>query len=256
MIHEPKVLTTFVDVQKLIPPNDLGLSKKQSTLLLALLAHQVKGELNAANLLQRTLLARWEETSSELRKTLLIEVSDTIDESQQLLKGLVEWLGRKINGDGFHLQHIRAEELLQLQLPFWSRICKSKKVDLHCETRSRKSVVMDQHIFGLIFQNLVSNAVKQSKPGQKVTVYCRDLQNEKVSVGIRDEAGGLSQEIAAFFNQQVSSPQSLPDPASGIGLGLFLSRTMVAEFDMELRYTPVKGGSQFDLELNTSNPQG
>lgn len=75
-----------------------------------------------------------------------------------------------------------------------------------------------------VFDNLVSNAIKASAPGQRIDLHCR-RDGEWIQVEVRDQGQGLSREIAGRLFEPFTQT---PDWHSrGLGLGLNIVKTLV-----------------------------
>lgn len=93
-----------------------------------------------------------------------------------------------------------------------------------------------------LLQNAVDAALQSAAPAVRIEV---EAEGSRVRVAVEDNGPGLSEEVrAVLFTPFVSTK---PD---GLGLGLVISRDIVAEFGGELRHVqPLAGGARFEVEL-------
>jgi signal transduction histidine kinase len=101
-------------------------------------------------------------------------------------------------------------------------------------------VLGDQRWLGLVVDNLVSNALKFTRPGGSVSVVARD-KGEFLLVEISDDGIGIPpQDREKIFERFYRASNRTEVNASGTGLGLAIAREVVAKhggkiwFDSEL----------------------
>jgi PAS domain S-box-containing protein len=106
-----------------------------------------------------------------------------------------------------------------------------------------------------VFVNLLQNASKYSEPGSIITLDCRTLRTERGSraiIAVRDEGVGIPPaKLSAIFDLFVQVDQSLARSLGGLGLGLTISRSLVALHGGVI-YAESEGegrGSVFKVEL-------
>ncbi len=96
----------------------------------------------------------------------------------------------------------------------------SSKVEISLETENAHLIVSaDKTKIAQVLSNLLSNAIRQSSNGGRVTVSTK-LEGDHVVVKVRDEGSGIDSEVyPRLFNKFVTK--------SGTGLGLFISKSYV-----------------------------
>lgn len=121
---------------------------------------------------------------------------------------------------------------IQLELP-------SRAVPLRCDAMRVEQVL----------SNLVSNAIKYSPRGGKVSVEVQATEGE-VAFVVRDEGVGMSEEDAAKAFEPFQRGQKLQDQVPGSGLGLFVVRRLVEAHGghIDLQTQPGRG-TTFEVHL-------
>jgi signal transduction histidine kinase len=96
----------------------------------------------------------------------------------------------------------------------------SSKVEISLETENPHLIVSaDKTKIAQVLSNLLSNAIRQSSNGGRVTISTK-LEGDHVVVKVRDEGSGIDSEVyPRLFNKFVTK--------SGTGLGLFISKSYV-----------------------------
>ena len=108
----------------------------------------------------------------------------------------------------------------------------------------------DSRMFETVLRNLVSNAVKYTPFGGKISIAARD-QNEVILISVEDTGVGMEEEqVANLFNvdKKVSRPGT--NNESGTGFGLILCREFVKKNGGELMVESSPGnGSKFSFTV-------
>jgi PAS domain S-box-containing protein len=102
-----------------------------------------------------------------------------------------------------------------------------------------------------ILLNLLTNALKFTKPGGRVSVECEQI-GERVLIRVRDTGIGIpGDQIGRVFDAFVQLDQQPDDVTQrGVGLGLAISRDLAVAMDGNLTAKSTPGeGSEFTLEL-------
>jgi signal transduction histidine kinase len=96
------------------------------------------------------------------------------------------------------------------------------------ELPERSSVRGDRAELGVIFRNLLENAVKYSEAPVEVSVRVAASHEGRVDVEIADRGIGIpSRELRKIFRRFYRAGRDVQRTASGLGLGLFIVRHLV-----------------------------
>lgn len=101
-----------------------------------------------------------------------------------------------------------------------------------------------------VIENLVSNAVKYTDPGGKITIGA-DILGGKVHLWVKDNGVGISEEDHdKLFDRFFLADASLMRADGRVGIGLYTSREIVKRHGGEIWFESKKGaGSTFHLTL-------
>jgi len=101
-----------------------------------------------------------------------------------------------------------------------------------------------------ILVNLLSNAIKFTPQGGHLSAECA-ASNDTVSLSISDTGIGIAPEkLQSIFEPFVQLKEGLADRASGIGLGLAISRDLARAMKGDLTVESTEGhGARFTLVL-------
>ena len=104
---------------------------------------------------------------------------------------------------------------------------KQLQVEFDCEEENM-SVLADRDAIHQIFYNLCDNAVKFSSERATLRVSLRRLKNKKILVSVFNEGQGISDaDLPYVFERFYKSDKSRGLNKSGVGLGLFIAKTII-----------------------------
>jgi len=132
------------------------------------------------------------------------------------------------------------------------------KTKTQVETGNLPTVVADPYMMRQLFQNLIGNALKFSKPGQPpmIKIFSRPTKNKFLEIVVQDEGIGFN---TSYLNNMVKPFKKLhgKDQYEGGGMGLTICMKVVRVHGGRLTANSKPGeGSQFIIHLpKNSNKQ-
>lgn len=127
-------------------------------------------------------------------------------------------------------------------------IQKNVKMKLH--TEGNMFLLVDADEMEIIFNNLVSNAVKYNRDNGHVDIFLKDLKT-KLLITVKDTGIGMSEEdVAQIFQDFVRIKNSKTKEITGSGLGLSITKKMVEQYNGTIEVeSKVDEGSSFIVSL-------
>ena len=114
----------------------------------------------------------------------------------------------------------------------------------------------DENELGLVFRNLLENAVKYSDPPVDVRVGVTDAGERRIQVQIADQGIGIPPgELRKIFQRFYRAGRDVQRRASGLGLGLFIVRDLLRRHGgrIEAKSEGSGRGSRFVVTLRTAS---
>ncbi len=104
-----------------------------------------------------------------------------------------------------------------------------------------------------IFSNLISNAIKYSRPGGEVAIRCSEEGNKAV-LSVEDEGLGIPErDQKKIFTEYFRGSNAGDATQNGTGLGLYLTKRLAREFDGKIWFVSQENvGTKFYIEIPLS----
>jgi signal transduction histidine kinase len=214
-------------------------------------AHEINNPLTSVAGCAEALLRRFRDDPSlkeDVRLDVFPHYLEVMVRESHRCKGIIGHLlsfGRKSDGTAVKVDINRALlevlELLRYQSSYQHVI-----VDTHLKTELPQ-VLGDPSGFRQVFMNLLVNAYQATEGGGLVEVTTDQIDDATVSVEIRDNGCGMSQDILERIWEPFFSTKEV---GKGVGLGLALTYNIIKRHGGEIRLESRVGeGAQFTVLL-------
>jgi two-component system sensor histidine kinase/response regulator len=221
--------------------------------LLGILAHDLKNHLGgmamSAKLLHERVAHLGDTRSNQLAENIL-------ESDEKLLAFVKEFLANAAADRGvpFKPSAVNFTESAAGTVRQYQEIARRKKLKIETDFRAYDAMVFaDPHALDQVLDNLLSNAMKFSPPGKKVSVSVH-RNNGHVDCLIRDEGPGFTEEDKARMFRRYGRLSARPtgnEPSTGLGLSIV--RKLVRAMNGELVCESDPGnGTSFTVRLPSS----
>lgn len=118
---------------------------------------------------------------------------------------------------------------------------KQLEVSFDCD-EDRMTVLADRDAIYQIFYNICHNAVKFSREGGALSIRIRADRDRKVVVSVYNEGSGIPKaDLPYVFDRFYKSDKSRGLDKSGVGLGLFIAKTIIQAHGEQIRVESEEG---------------
>lgn len=221
---------TSSDVDSLIQQIEALNREKQQ--LISLVSHDLRSPLNRAFALSELLLMD-QESLTEFQKDYLEKMRLVIADGIAMMRNLVDYRNLEFRDIDIMPQKINVREFLdKLIREFLSTADKKEIIIQTTHTDQDLFITSDKQCLDRILNNLLSNALKFSKPGKKVLIRTSKKSDQTVQIEIEDEIGGFSPEEQKTLFTKFKKYRAQPTGnESSTGLGLFVAHAMAERID-------------------------
>jgi two-component system CheB/CheR fusion protein len=222
--------------------------------ILAILSHDLRSPLTAIIGTADYLHTNFDKIDRKVAKEMLNLLHKSSKEELNMLDYLVEWARIKYASDAFCPVKIELVQYVKKVFQTLNELASRDKVSLHYEIEENESVFADEKMLLSILQNIISNAIKHSKPEGKITVIGKKKE-DKIIVEIKDNGIGMSKEIREkLFTPQMGTLAKERKISKGAGIGLLLVKGFLEKNGGEIWVESTEDkGSSFYFTLPAGN---
>jgi len=202
----------------------------------------------------RMLLENVDHYSKEQIKSDLLRVQAAAERLQSQHENLIIWAKLQRDTLDFAAGLINIEELVVYNLIFFAPLAKQKQITLQSSVHSIILAHADYEMVNAILRNLLSNALKFTDTGGKVSIAAIEHE-EMVEMFISDSGIGMSAEqVHLLLHHKAACPESDDEKKRG-GLGLMLCKSLIERCGGTLRIdTQLGKGTTFAFSLPKHPP--
>ena len=133
-----------------------------------------------------------------------------------------------------------------------------KNIDIYFRSNMKCKVIsIDDEKYERIILNLISNALKFTKEGGRITVTLNEMKNsDMIRIRVKDTGVGIPEDKREqIFQRFVQVDSNLSRQAEGTGIGLYIVKSLVTLMEGTVKLeSKLNEGSTFILELPVKDP--
>lgn len=199
--------------------------------LISMIAHDVRAPLTS---LQNTLYLTREKIINEEEFAHLSQILDNdIRHLISMLDNTLLWAREQIHVLNVDKVKFNLYELSEDVIGLYNQSIKDKNLKIRNDIPPDLDVVSDREIIHTVFRNMISNAIKFTPPGKKISLYAYPMQGE-VMVHISDEGCGIAYSILEKISRKEFISTRGTNNEKGTGLGLMFSYDLLAKLNESL----------------------
>lgn len=223
--------------------------------VLAILSHDLRSPLSAIIGTAKYLKENFNKMKPEAVQEMLDLLYRSSLDELEMLDYLVEWARIKYASDVFSPTKIKLTEYINKVFVALNETATINTINLHHVVEENISVFADGKMLISIIQNIVSNAIKHTGKGGKITVSAKSKE-DKIIVQVKDTGSGMSKEILEkLFTPQMKTLSEARKKNKGAGIGLLLVKGFLEKNGGEIWVESVEGeGSSFYFTLPINKP--
>ncbi|WP_296622486.1 sensor histidine kinase KdpD [Marivirga sp.] len=244
-------MTSFINKNEL----DLEVQKvdelnKVKNKLFSIISHDLRGPIISLKGILG--LYKKKAVSEEEFKQLTHNLENEFDSSYYLLDNLLAWSKSQMQGLEIKKTTINLhEELLIIKKLFESQL-KAKKITLEISMAENENILVDKESIQIVFRNIISNAIKFTPLGGKISISSKKHNDEMIKLEVTDSGVGIPpKKLQQLF--EISKDTLIGNSSSnGAGIGLMLVKEFIELNNGQVTVDSILGkGTSFRVLLPT-----
>ncbi len=223
----------------------------EKDMFFSIIAHDLRSPFNAFLGLTQLLAEDIQDMELEAIQRLASNLNTTAANLYQLLENLLQWSLFQLGTGRLNFKKHRVKNLVEECMKIAIEQANKKSIGLTHDIPETLYVFTDKNIFQTVVRNLISNAIKFTPKGGKVTIHSSNSEKGEVEISVTDTGIGMDQKMIAnlfLLNSKSNRSGTQGEPSSG--LGLILCKDFVEKLGGKIRVeSQVKVGTVFSFTL-------
>jgi PAS domain S-box-containing protein len=187
----------------------------------SILAHDLRGPLSSFVDAIQIITEQIQTMEKEEIWDITMSMKSSATNIYSLLENLLEWSRLKRGGMDFLPEKINLNKKINSAIEVLAESARKKEIEIIVSVSSGLRILADNHMFETVIRNLVSNAIKFTKNGGKVTVKADKRSDNSIEIHIIDSGIGMTPELKNKLfqiNEKTSRPGTEGEASTGLGL--------------------------------------
>ena len=216
--------------------------------LIYVLSHDIKSPL--INIQEILRLINNEHLDPKEFKNISENLYKDVDRTLTLTNNLISWINLQHDEFQPKVMTFDVAEVLKESVELYEPMAEKKGIDLKMTTQEVITVDSDPEMWKIVFRNLISNAVKFTKPKGYVHVGVRQDEDEVVG-WVADNGLGIPEDkVPNVLHQNFNDSQLGTSNEKGTGLGLHLVKNIIDRLNGDISIESEVGkGTSFYLSI-------
>jgi len=196
------------------------------------------------------LIEDFNDLADEERINFIKQINNAGKFTHHLLENLLNWAGMQTSRITVNKTNFDLKELISEIIYLNSSNAKIKSIDLLSSVEENSFVYADRFMIDTVIRNLVSNSIKFTHQGGKVSVTS-EKKDDKILITIEDNGVGIQENnLKKLFRIENQVKTKGTAGEAGSGLGLILCKEFVEKNDGTIKVESEHGkGSRFIITL-------
>jgi signal transduction histidine kinase len=215
-----------------------------------IIAHDLKNPLNSILGLTELFSMRFEKIDTEKKLKYASEIYNAAKKSYELLENLLEWSRSQTNRIKTEPSVISVNSIIDQNLQLLAQNIQDKSIEIQNNLMPNSVAYADYNMCNTVFRNLISNAIKFTPKGGKISLASK-ITGSEIKITVSDTGVGIAKEkLENLFKIDKNTTTKGTDGEMGTGLGLILCNEFVIKNNGELTVDSILGkGTTIEVKL-------
>jgi signal transduction histidine kinase len=224
---------------------------------MSIISHDLKSPFNGILGLASLLLQDYDELSESERKEFIENIEVSAQSAFKLLENLLEWSRIQTGKIHFTFEELNLGRLIYENFLLLQSTAEKKQIHLYNYAPPDCFIFADRNSMSTIIRNLLTNAIKFTAKGGKISVHSNQVDN-MWEISISDTGTGIKPEnLVKLFKTGETVKTRGTENEKGTGLGLLLCKEFVEKNGGTIRAESTPGmGSKFIFTVPANKDSG
>ncbi len=220
-----------------------------------IIAHDLRNPLQALKGFIQIMHEELDNLTLDEIKEITLHIRSSTTNFSDLLENLMLWARLQRGLTHFNQEIIHLLPVIKETISLISDTAQNKGIELSYNIPENINVFADINILQTVIRNLISNAVKFTPAGGKISLSAKITQNKKIEISIKDSGIGMSPAIVEDLFRLDSGTNRIGSGGEpGTGLGLIICKDFIENQSGKLWVeSEEKKGSVFHFTLPMNN---
>lgn len=217
--------------------------------LFSIIAHDLRNPFSSIIGFSELLTKNLQVYSDHKISEMVHHINTSANSIYSLLENLLEWANSQRGKTSFNPKIINLAEVVNEEVDHLNYYAQQKDIVVNL-FNINVNIYADYYLLKIIVRNLITNAIKYSNPGEKVSIFALSYA-DRVEICVSDSGVGMDDEIKnKLFKIGGYASQKGTANESGTGLGLMLCNEFVEKHNGSIWVDSKLGeGSRFTFSL-------
>lgn len=207
--------------------NELTQTNAEKDKFFSIIAHDLKSPFNSILGFSDLLVEQVQTNDYDGIEEYTNVIHDSSQRAIDLLMNLMDWSRSQTGRMEFTPEYLKIAELCKETVGLLRPTAGQKSITIKNEVPQKAIAFADKAMISTVFRNLISNAIKFTKPGGKIVVSAHEKPNE-LMISVSDSGVGIPKDkIEKLFILSESYSTTGTNKEKGTGLGLILCKEFV-----------------------------
>jgi len=218
--------------------------------LFSIIAHDLRSPFNSIIGFSEMLKLNLHSSNIEEIEEMVDHINIVGNNTFKLLDNLLNWAKAQTHQVVIHIEKIKVDSIIEEVVNSYKPLAIGKNIYLYYQGRIEIEVNTDKNVLNTIFRNLISNALKYTKPGGTIKIVSSN-NPESIEISIEDNGVGMTEEVKNnLFKSNVNPSAFGTANEKGTGLGLVICKEFVHKLNGEIWVESKLGiGSSFKFTI-------
>ncbi len=243
------------NLEKLVDERTKELANANATKdkFFSIIAHDLKNSFNNLLGFSDLLIADFDDLPDDEKLSMVSTIKIVSERTYKLLQNLLDWARMQTGNINFTATDFDLFHTIFDEFSLKKPMADQKNIALVMDCEEGLMVNADTNMVSTVVRNLISNAIKFTRPGGRVVVYAK-RDGDNVLVSVKDNGVGISKtNIEKLFKVSEKVKTYGTNNEEGTGLGLILCKDFVIANHGKIWVDSIQDeGSIFNFTLQSS----